>query len=67
MATSTITKVILRPGDFESLYRQAMAAARALIDGKPDDSEFRLYEIGAGLYAVRYNKASIAVWPQAPV
>ena len=64
MATSEIKQVILRPGDSHSLYAQSMAAARALADGKPDDSVFRIYEIGDRVIAVMYRKASISVWPQ---
>lgn len=66
-----VNKVILQPGDSGSLYRQAMAAARALADEEPDDeSGWRIYEIGSPteihVYVVKYNKASITVWPQTP-
>jgi hypothetical protein len=60
-----IKKVILQATDPTTVYSQAVAARRALEDGPPSEStDFRIYEVGASLFAVRYNRSSITVWPQ---
>ena len=60
-----IKKVILQATDPETVYAQAVAARRALESGPPDDGTgFRIYEVGASLFAVKFNRSSITVWPQ---
>ena len=60
-----IKKVILQATSPETVYGQAVAARAALESGPPEDgSGFRIYEVGASQFAVKFNQASITVWPQ---
>jgi len=60
-----IKKVILQEPEPDTIYQQVVAARRALESGPPDDgSGFRIYEVGASTFAVKFNRSSITVWPQ---
>jgi hypothetical protein len=61
-----IKKVILQADRINEMVTQAEIASWAIQAGRPNDSDFRLYEtvVGGRLSAVRYNKESITVYPQ---
>ena len=58
-----ITRIILTPGD--DVMTQGRIAKAAIEAGRPSGSPaFHLFTVGAKLYAVKWNKASVTVYPQ---